>query len=145
MYSQYFEIAQRKHNCTNFIRKTENAPKELQDFIYEIHQNAGFDCLPNDWIYRFLKEAMEEIEELGIMYEESYTPLSCVEPDIYNIDLIEWLKEPYALEYCNEALELGITKGKDIIRMIGCGQYLMKDRIVTLIYEFYAQNKDKDS
>ena len=92
-YSQYF-ITKSRDCGHDFICTNEEAPKELKDLIQDIHMN-GFNCMPNDWIYRTIMEAFEELEESKLEDID-------ISADSYYSDLYKWFGEPFAHEFCQE-------------------------------------------
>src|SRR6185312_1328308 len=90
-YKDYFEFKAR--TCGHkFICLKDEAPEELQQLMYDIHTDL-FDALPHDWVYQVIYDAFEDlsldkIEDINI------------ESDIWDSDLLEWLKMPGALTYC---------------------------------------------
>lgn len=128
-YSQYFETAKRI-NGDEFIRLTENVPKSLRNLIYNIHLHSFGGCLPNDWIYKIILEAFEELEI------DSLEDIN-IEADPYNNDLANWLLNPFSSEYCQEAQEEGFVSDKSTIyERIGYGQELAKQRIYDTVNNF---------
>ncbi len=125
-YSEYFET--RKRNDKNFVCCKDEVPQELKDLIRDIHMNHFSGALPNDWIYRVIMEAFEELET------EKLDDIS-IEADCYYGQLYEWFGNPYAHEYCNEAIECD-SPAKDIYAIISLAQYLSKRNIYESVNQF---------
>ena|ERR1700753_3463803 len=123
-FTQYFEIATR-NNGEQYIFLKEDAPNNLKLIIYSIHEY--FDCLPNDWIYSTIFEALQDLEDNSLE--------DCsIESNCYHTDLYKWFGEPYAKYLCDEALvEYGCT---DIYDAISCAQRDVKQRIYTEINDW---------
>jgi hypothetical protein len=116
-YADWFETATRSDD-TDFIRlKTED------DNIHQLIRNAHGDMMPDDFKYQFIHEALEAIAETDDIDDV------CLEPDIYNRDLLKWvssnLNRP---NYVDEAVEeLGY---KDLFNSLAIGQIREKDEVL---------------
>jgi len=126
-YYKHFEAASRGEK--SFIKLKDNAPEELGELIREIHFNHFGKCLPNDWIYKTIMEAFEELEENSLVD-------ITIEADVYYTDLYKWLGEPFAHEFCNEAMEEAFCEKNEIYSIISAGQYLAKNVIYTSVNDF---------
>ena len=134
-YSQYFQSAVRTSTQKEFIKLKEDAPKELETLIREIHFRIFEGCLPNDWIYKTILEAFEELEENKL--DEIN-----IEADCYYNDLYTWLGEPFAHGICNEYLEEFAYKTTKIYELIASAQWLAKDKIYNAVNEFMEEHNE---
>jgi len=126
-YGQYLHM-QTRANGTSYISKTDDCPKELEALIYDIHKH--FDAMPNDWIYRVIGQAFDDMDQ------DDYTTEDCsIEADCYNSDLYKWFGEPYALE-CIDEYASEFADNKDIYTLIAGGQWLALERIYSMVGEF---------
>lgn len=117
-----------------FVCQTDDAHPMLQALMLDIH-NAFGGCLPNDWLYQETANAFYGFEVDGVDIEDLN-----VEPDIYYSHLIEWLHNPYALDCCDEYQdELGCDKSTGITERISCGQWLAKDRVWRMVWDFLQE------
>lgn len=107
--------------------KTENEPKWLHELVMEAH--GAF--LPEDFRYRFIREAINaladadvedeaEAEERGHEYADDV--------DVYTHDRLAWLASNLNRPaYCDEAMsEFGMEEMPEggIVGLIGLGQYM---------------------
>lgn len=100
--SGFFETAQ-DHENKPYVRLKETAPQWLQETVRYAHG----DMLPDDWRYRWIRDAFDaihdagpdaDLEEVGIEFAD--------DADIYNSDLIDWLgSHGSRMGYCDEAFE----------------------------------------
>jgi hypothetical protein len=130
-YTQYFERKTRVSNGEEFyclrdyeLNTVEGAiRKAISELLCDIHHGDFFGCFPNDWIYEMVYEAFGDLANDDI--EDCSFEADCR----YN-DLIEWLHNPYAKEYCQEMIDEGITADRaGIFDIISAGQYEAKRRI----------------
>lgn len=113
-YSDYFEKKRRKYG-PDFVCLKEESPSALKSLVESIHK--GFDCypFPNDWIYWKISEAFLELE-----LDPSY--VDNIQAYVYTPHLIEWLKEPFALNCCTEWMEeFGNNQGLSLLDQIRGG------------------------
>jgi len=140
-YYQYFETKNRPSG-EEFTCLKDEAPIELKDFIFNIHHDHFFGCLPNDWIYSMVFAAFYDLEDYDI---EEIT----IEADVYTYDLVKWLADncnAFALEYCNEWHEEFQSSGEgNIISQIQGGLWFAKDRIYRAVSEFMKENAHHDN
>lgn len=126
-YSKFFETRKRAQTGESFIALTEDAPEELKQLVRDIH--GRFGSMPNDWIYKVILEAFEDMEDVQDLD-------SCViEADCYRWELIDWLQNHYAIQFIEEARE---TEGSDssFEGMIQNGQTHAKYTIYQAVYIF---------
>ncbi len=130
-YTQYF-VEKTRSDGNKFVACTDDAPECIRDLIREIHFSFFDGCLPNDWIYKIIVEAFEELEEndLDDVYPES---------DCYYWELKKWFLEPFADKYVEEAMELGLTR---IYEVIGLAQTNAKQNIYYAVNEFLEQQRE---
>lgn len=98
-YTQYFERKTRAIYGTEFTCLTDNAPEPLRELIREIHFGCFEGCLPNDWIY---ETCFDAFDALKVDCFDDCT----IEGDDYTNTLIQWLNNPFALDFCDEVLNL---------------------------------------
>lgn len=135
-YKDYF--ATKARACGHlFVYNIDDTPQELKDFVKYVHMKIFNESLPNEWLYQIIDEAFHN---LAIDALENCT----IEADIYNYDLIEWLKNSYAPECCNGASRDGLSNHDDIINIISCGQYLAKETIYALVSEFLILHEKEE-
>lgn len=116
----------------------DDAPPVMREFLWDIHRLHFGQCPPNDWIYETVFHAFCDLYESDNNIEHT-----TIEADVYNHDLIEWLKEPYALEYCERWAEEAEDNARDIIKQISSGQWLAKDMIYREVHEFINKNAEQ--
>lgn len=137
-YTKYFERV-RRSNGIKFVKLTNDAPENLRDLINTIHKEHFCNCMPNDWIYRIVKEAFDDLAS------DSLEDIN-IEADIYNHYLAHWFYNncnQYAHEYCNEWLEeFGNGCKLDMIEIIRNGQEMAKERIYCEVNDFIQQQKE---
>jgi hypothetical protein len=117
-----------KRGSETIVVKNEDAPEWVEDIVYEIHGNL----LPDDWTYATIKECAEYLEENG---NDGGSP----EADIYNSDLLAWLKNyPDATDAVDRTKEdYGNGQNLGIMEMIQQGQAMAKSEICSqLAYQF---------
>ena len=132
-YTQYF-ISGTRNNGASYLYLSDTAPVELGEFVREVHME--FNCMPNDWIYKQILNALESDE-----------PDLCeafIEPDIYNCDLIEWTKNTIALEFLDQAIEEG-HEFKGYIALVQWAQYEAIRRIYDLVAYFLHEHNEEEA
>jgi len=133
-YEQYF-IKGARTNGEPYLFLHQETPDELRDLVQSIHFDHFFGCLSNDWIYQ-------------IIYESLAFPDEEPEADIYNHELTQWLADwgnQFAIEYCNEAIEvMGCGVSDNIIGFISNGQLLAKQRIYDAVQEFINEHGESN-
>lgn len=135
-YKDYFVWKTRSSNLENFVTLVDDSPQDLDDFVRAVHIKFFESYLPNDWIYEMIGDAFHclDIDSLD----------NCtIEGDIFDVDLIEWLKNSYAKLYCNEVMN-DMIDPKDIIGIISSGQYLAKRTIYELVNDFLRLNEQEE-
>ncbi len=132
-YSQYFEISTRPTSDERFWKCKDNAPKELRELIHEIHKELWCG-LPNDWIYEIIYRAFEDLEETEMEQIQ-------IEADIYNSELLKWLENSFADEFCSAVL-LASCLGS-IWTVISAAQYEAKFQIYLMVDSFMESNEQK--
>lgn len=135
-YTQYFETAERFETKNNFIRFSCGTPKELSDLVREMHREC-FYCFPNDWIYKIILQAFEELEDTH--YEDMV-----IDTDLYYSDLYKWFGEPFAKHFVDLANEEGFCNQTDIYKQIESGQWMAKDMIYRMVDEFIKLNESEE-
>jgi hypothetical protein len=97
-YSSFFQMKTRPDGG-EFVCCTDDCPENVKDLIRDIHLDCFDGCFPNDWIYKIIVEAFEDVEN-GEDLEDV-----CLEPDCYYAGLNEWFNNPFASGICNEVIE----------------------------------------
>lgn len=130
-YTKYFQIKTRVKDQKAFYCLTDDKPKELYQLVFDIHQM--FDALPNDWIFKTIYEAFDELSRdlIGNI---------SIEADIYLSDLKQWFLEPYAISMCDDYLMSIDHNPEAIIGIIIGGQWMMKDKIYHAVSDFLTEN-----
>ena len=132
-YSQFF-ITDKRPDGGQFYKLNKEAPEDLQKLLFNIHKKEFNGSLPNDWVYQTTLEAFEALEENNLHDLD-------LDADIYNTDLAKWLQEPFAEEFCQEALDEGYCTDKTtIFEHIACGQRLAKFKIYASVDYFLNEN-----
>lgn len=130
-FSDYF-ITKKRLNESIFYCLDESRPDFLHEFVYSVHK--FFDILPSDWIYEQIADAFYELETESEENRESI--ISQLEPDIYYRQLEEWLREPFAFECIENAIEEWAYERGNIYNQISLGQLYAKDYIYNRVKEF---------
>jgi hypothetical protein len=128
-----------KRGSETIVVKTDNAPEWVEDIVYEIHGNL----LPDDWTYATIKECAEYLEENG---NDGGSP----EADIYNSDLLDWMKNyPGATDDVDRcAEEFGTSDSEGIMDRIKRGQWYAKSNIcsqLAYLFEQRAEETDEET
>jgi hypothetical protein len=132
-YSKYFETGVRTDSGKSFVKCTEDAPEDLKELIYQIHNKSFDGCFPNDWIYEIIWEAFEALEK------DKLEDIS-IEADIYDRELYEWLGNCFSDEYCNQALQ-NECPTTNITQIIQTRQCLVKEAIYQAVDEFIEEDE----
>lgn len=132
-YTQFFTTAHRPDG-KSFITLTDDAPENLQEFVRSVHFDYFDGCLPNDWIYKVIDLAFDDLDE------ESLDNIT-LEADCYYNDLQKWLDNPFAGDYCTEYMQETCEKMADCTfwDLVGCGQWLAKDRIYRAVDQWISE------
>ena len=96
---KYFET--RERDGKPFVALKDNAPESLRDFVREVHNNLFNDCLLSDWVFEAIIQAFSDYDD----YENKDSFIFEVNPNDYH-EIIDWLNEPFASGYCNNAFEV---------------------------------------
>ena len=116
-----------------------------RDTIREWH---GTDMLPNDWRYDKIHsilsnltgyniESMRDIDECRHEIVDGLV-------DCYNSDLSDWLASHGTRHaYVDQAVQDGLTYGKEVFKSLMCGQYLEIDELFGNIYS-WRENQEVD-
>jgi len=134
-YSEYF-THKKRNDGLDFICLVDGAPQELEKLMYSIHKDHFDYTLPDDWIYENVYDAFEALET----GDDFDSVLQSLEPDIYNVDLCEWLKCGFAQGYCNESLEE--SEHKNIMQAVQAGNYRAKEVIYFAVRDFLDDQKE---
>jgi hypothetical protein len=126
-YEQFFTMSIRTDG-NEFIKLKDEAPEDLRYLVRQIHFDLFGGCLPNDWVYDTIHSAFNDLQH------ENLDNLT-LEPDAYYSKLYKWFGEPFAHQYCNEAID-EIGPFKNIYDAIGHGQYLAIERIYGQVNQF---------
>lgn len=126
-YYKHFERRTRSDG-SSFYALVDNAPEDLSDLIREIHHQIFGGCWANDWIYDQILDAFEDLSNNNIDNLN-------IEADCYTHDLLKWLREPFALEICEEVREELCPNGT-LTDQISWGQWFAKKRIYEAVDEF---------
>ena len=140
-YYDYFKSMQHKVTGKWIYSVVKGTPQKLTDFILYIHE--AFDCgFPNDWIYEVIADAFRDFQIDEVSLADF---IGQVQVDPYDRDLIEWLKESYAAEYCNEVIRdcnevirEGLCDEWGIMQLIAQGQWKAKIDIYQLVALFLS-------
>lgn len=136
-YNEYFQ--EKTRPCGHsFTCLKDDAPEDLQDLIRSIHFGHFYEALPNDWIYENILAAFIDMEE---NYDFD-SILQCLEADIYHNDLVIWLSNSFAAEYCNEYLEE--SSPKNIWDILQSGNYRAKQAIYFAVNDFLVSKKEAE-
>jgi hypothetical protein len=126
-YKNYFERGNKVDNGLPYIFLKDDAPDELKDLVYEIHQH--FDALPNDWIYEIVREAFDDLSNDKL---DDIT----IEADCYHNDLYKWFGYSFSDGLCNEVMEG--DHFENIWVVISAAQYIAKRQIYEAVDAFIS-------
>ena len=134
-YTDYFCLKNRENS--NIVCLNQNAPQELKDLVKDIHFDHFDRALPNDWIYSIIGEAFDALANDSI---EDIT----VEADMHYHDLLAWLQNSFAADYCDEVREDGLTNLETTFyEMVGMAQYMAKRRIYEAVDAFINEQGER--
>lgn len=133
-YAKYFQTKTRTTTQERFVCLVDEAPEDLSELVRWIHKRYFWGALPNDWIYDVIADAFIDLNENNL------DDIS-LESDIYNNQLADWLKEPYANEYCIQAAE-ELGEKNNIFDAIGQGQFMAKQAIYDAVNEFIQKDNE---
>jgi hypothetical protein len=144
--ASWFETATRGDTGNDedrYVRVRDGAPEWVRDMVYSAHA----DMLPDDWRYQCIRAAVEAISEC-----EDYDAADDYRGefadgmvDAYNHARIEWLgSHGSRLSYCDEAAEeMGAETHRDIMNMIGLGQFAEADEVYGLVFQSLEARMDE--
>ena len=139
-YFDYFEIGKRIGNEETYVFLKDDAPRDLRELAYTIHKERFYDALPNDWIFRVMIQAFEELAR-----EEIEDIL--VEAVFWNCDIARWFYENcnnYASEYVDEYMNNYPAKEiHEVMHYIRMGQWLAKQTIYYAVNDFLVEQREK--
>lgn len=139
-YSDYFVEDIKNDGETRFIKIREGAPEALHDFVRSVHVDEFDGLWPNDWVYRTISQAFDELEENGNDIDGVN-----IEPDCYYSDLDKWFCDNRIFSsICDDAVAEGLVSGKEIYKTIAAGQWLAMDRIYRRVSEFLEEAKEEE-
>lgn len=133
-YTEFF-VHKNRVNGDSFVCLTDNAPKELQEIIRDIHEQDFFRSAPNDWIYKEIYWALaalrdDKIENINI------------EADIYHHELISWLDNSFAIQFYDWAVERMCKRNPYLIETLQVAQQEAKRLIYWNIHHFLENMND---
>ena len=133
-YSKYF-IQKTRDNGESFFCLNDLAPECLKELMFETHHEFFNGAMPNDWIYgqvwsAFIDLESDKIEDINI------------EADIYYSTLYNWLNVPMAHDYCDRAIEEGLTDGKSLTSILQAGNLMAKNDIYHKVNDFLERRKE---
>ena len=134
-YTQYF-ISSTRNDGASYLYLSDTAPVELREFVCEVHMEL--DCMPNDWIYEQIHNALELAER-----DEDLTE-AFVEPDCYTADLKRWTLEPFADQFLDEALE-HCEPFENYFKLLSWAQYEAIRRIYDLTATFIDEHNEEEA
>ena len=135
-YSEFFVEDMKDDSKTRFIKIKDGAPQFLRDFVRSVHVDIFDGLWPNDWVYKIISQAFEELEENGNDLERV-----SIEPDCYYYELDKWFSSSLTFSgFCDEAVAEGLASGKEIYKTIAAGQYLAMIRIYGMVYDFLNEH-----
>ena len=120
-YSKMF-VRDTRDDGTEYVKTIDERPEELTELIHKAHG----DMLPDDWRYKFIEEALDQIAET-----EEEDDLDCpeLESDIYTYNLLQWLASRNdRYNYVDQATE-EYGHGNSLINDIMLGQIKEKEEV----------------
>lgn len=112
--------------------------EDLRDIVKEFH---GTHILPDDYRFEVMSQIIKELEfnyldaELGEISDRRDEIINDI-VDIYTAELTEWLASHLErVEYCNNAKVDNLPPDADMSAIMGMGQYLEIDEILSNLLE----------
>lgn len=135
-HSEYFETKERLNGDVFYYIKEDDTErcKAIKNIVQQIHLNEFNGALPNDWIYQEIAYAFERLEQCETDRDYDYA-ICEIDAHPYTSFLIEWLKEPFAVEACDIELECGMNPDS-IDQLMRAAQVNCKNRIYVQVWEF---------
>jgi hypothetical protein len=140
--SSYFERALRDENDpdSGYVRTKKDTPEWVTNVIYEAH--AGM--LPDDWRYDQIENALDVIADSDDP-DDARGEFADGAVDVYNSDRIAWLaSHGNRQSYCDDAASEFGSESRDVIEMIGLGQYYEAGEIYGLVLQALEARTDDD-
>jgi len=145
----YFETARRATGDTatgpredgeRYVRLKSDAPEWLTDLVRDAHRSGDSLMFPDDWRYRFIREAIDAIAEPseGDSDEELDDLASTFADDVpaYNSERIDWLgshgTRPGYVDEAIEGYEREIGE-RGIMGIITLGIYAEREEVFGLV------------
>src|SRR3989304_8539871 len=95
--SEYFELKQRHNTDKYIVCCKDGTPSWVREMVHEAHS----DMFPDDYKYKFIHNAINDIAENGL--DEPH-----IEADPYTHNLMKWASSHGSrIDYCNEAIQDG--------------------------------------
>jgi hypothetical protein len=134
----FFKTKERDNGDT-FVYTTDDRPQELQDAIYEAHEQQ----LPNDWIFGTFADLLQKVEEYdceNIEQLEDYRhEIVDSYVDIYTHDLTKWLHENQALSYLEDACD-GFVSEDGAWQLLARAQYNAIDEVMRCVIDVLSKD-----
>lgn len=125
---KYYKFFERKYrgedNCIFVL--TDEAPIDLVEFMKNLHD--GKSLVPNDWLYAMAYEAFLDLHIDDIDH-------ASVEPDPYHSQLISWLSNEFAADYCTEVMN-SYGPFESFWDLVGYSQWIAKQAIYERVDQF---------
>jgi hypothetical protein len=140
--SSYFERALRDSSDpdSGYVRTKNDTPEWVTNVIYEAH--AGM--LPDDWRYDQIENALDVIADSDDP-DDARGEFADGAVDVYNSDRIAWLaSHGNRQSYCDDAASEFGSESRDVIEMIGLGQYYEAGEIYGLVLQALEARTDDD-
>ena len=136
--SDYFQRKTRD-NGEGFYAFADDRPDWVYDAVMEAHDGE----FPDDWRFDICDSLFGEIDENTD--EDDLHELIDGLVDVYNSDRLKWLADDQSrTAYCDEALREFGGDSKDILEMIGYGQYLCISQMAHIIFQAIKDNVEED-
>lgn len=136
-FNKYF-VSAKRNNGKEFVKLVNGVPTYLYELCRKIHKELG-TCLPDDWIYGRIWEAFYaiEVDYSHLEFEERVDAiLQDFQGDIYNNDLLEWLKTGWSLSMYEEAVKEFGHSQEGLPNTIQVTQWYCYDRILRMVQDF---------
>jgi hypothetical protein len=130
---EWFETKQRDNGDT-FVALKDGKPEWLQDLVATAH---GDDFLPDDYRYKWARDALEYIAEVDDP-DDASGDFADQAVDVYTGARFAWLASNLnRASYCDEAAaEFGAgDTATDIVSMVGWGQYAEASEVYGLVLQ----------